>query len=146
MTQSLGLDARDTVLEVGTGSGYQAAILAELCKKVYTLELDEERAYEARRNLEKWGADNVEVFNEDGFTGLSEHAPFDAIIVTAAPNEIPRELLAQLKAGGRLILPLGFEDTQELTLLTKTDEGLDSTEFGAVRFVPMKHIQNSHVT
>jgi protein-L-isoaspartate(D-aspartate) O-methyltransferase len=136
MTEALGLRGDETVLEVGTGSGYQAAVLAELCRKVYTIEIVEPLAGRAKTALQELGYKNIEVRHGDGYRGWKEAAPFDAIIVTAAPERVPRPLLEQLKMGGRLIIPVGAGD-QELIRITKTPEGLRREELLGVRFVPM---------
>jgi protein-L-isoaspartate(D-aspartate) O-methyltransferase len=136
MTEALGLGPEDRVLEIGTGSGYQAAILAELAKEVYTIEVVEPLAEASRERLASLGYSNVEVICGDGYSGLPKKAPFDAIMVTAAPPEIPEELAAQLKTGGRMIVPAG-SFFQELYLITKTVAGLETKPLLSVRFVPM---------
>lgn len=138
MTQSLRLKESDKVLEIGTGSGYQAAILGELVKEVYTIEIIKELADSASRRLTTLGYKNIKVKHADGYFGWGEKGPFDAIIITAAANHIPPPLLQQLKEKGKLIVPLG--DTlmfQTLTLVTR--EGKETrTEFiTGVRFVPL---------
>ncbi len=107
MTQSLGLKGNETVLEIGTGSGYQAAVLAELVEEVYTIEIKPTLAKKAEERLDSMGYKNINVKNADGYFGWEEHASYDAIMVTAAVNHIPPSLLDQLKDGGKLILPLG---------------------------------------
>lgn len=138
MTEILKLKRSDRVLEIGTGSGYQAAVLAEIAKEVFTIEIREKLAREAEERLEKLGYKNVMVKHADGYFGWKEHAPFDAIIITAAVNHIPPSLIKQLKAGGRLILPLGstvFHQT--LTLATKEKDGMELEQLAGVAFVPM---------
>jgi protein-L-isoaspartate(D-aspartate) O-methyltransferase len=139
MTTALELDADSRVLEVGTGSAYQAAVLAELTPHVYTIEIIEELAAQARERLHGLGYNQVKVRQGDGYFGWPEHAPFDAIIVTAAPGHVPPPLLKQLKEGGRMIIPVGGQfQTQSLLLLTKDAQGDVSTEhLMPVRFVPM---------
>jgi protein-L-isoaspartate(D-aspartate) O-methyltransferase len=136
MTEALRLGPGDRVLELGTGSGYQAAILAELVKEVYTIDLVKPLADTARERLASLGYKNIEVMCGDGYKGWPEKAPFDAIIVTAAPPEIPRELTGQLKTGGRMIVPVG-SFFQELRLITRTEKGFDGRPLLPVRFVPM---------
>lgn len=138
MTEALRVKASDRVLEIGTGSGYQAAVLAEMVKDVYTIEIRKSLATEAERRLKTLGYLNVHVKHGDGYFGWEEHAPFDAIIITAAANHIPPPLIRQLKEGGRLILPLGSTVYfQTLTLATKRKGELDIEQMGAVSFVPM---------
>jgi len=138
MTQALNLVGSEKVLEIGTGSGYQAAVLAEIVKDVYTVEIRDKLAEMAENSLSILGYTNVHVKCADGYFGWEEHAPYDAIIITCAVNHIPPPLISQLKDGGRLILPLGPTTYyQSLTLLQKTDEGLSSEYIGSVAFVPM---------
>jgi protein-L-isoaspartate(D-aspartate) O-methyltransferase len=138
MTQALQLKPTDKVLEIGTGSGYQAAVLAEMVRKVYTMEIRERLADSSRKLLKRLGYGNVDVKYADGYFGWEEHAPFDAIIITASANHIPAPLIKQLKEGGRLIIPLGSTRfTQTLTLATKRRGKLDAEMMGGVRFVPM---------
>jgi protein-L-isoaspartate(D-aspartate) O-methyltransferase len=138
MTEALRLRSGDRVLEIGTGSGYQAAVLAEIVKEVYTIEVRSVLADLASRTLKDLGYSNVKVRFADGYNGWEEHAPFDAIIITASVNHIPPPLIKQLKEGGRLILPLGRTVYyQVLTLVTKKKEGLDVVQLGDVAFVPM---------
>lgn len=135
MTDLLEPHAGDTVLEVGAGVGYQAAILSELVKQVYSIELIEELALETRRRLGRLGYRNIEVGVGNGYYGWSEHAPFDKIIVTAAPDLIPPPLIAQLKAGGRMVIPTGIPDKQQLMVLEKSADGrLATREVLPVRF------------
>ncbi|MDD5005295.1 MAG: protein-L-isoaspartate(D-aspartate) O-methyltransferase [Candidatus Omnitrophica bacterium] len=136
MTEALELKPEDIVLEIGTGSGYQAAVLAEIVKQVYTIELLRPLADGARERLKKSGYSNIEVKQGDGYLGWPEHAPFDKIIVTAAPEDIPIKLIEQLKVGGKMILPVG-SFYQELYLITKTDGGFIKKMLLPVRFVPM---------
>ena len=138
MTQCLNLKPTDNVLEIGTGSGYQAAVLAELVEQVYSIEIGEKLAKEASLRLKKLGYQNVKVKQGDGYFGWPSYAPFDAIIVTCAANNIPPPLTKQLKEGGRLIIPLGstlFHQT--LTLITKVKGELEVKHISGVRFVPM---------
>jgi len=136
MTEQLGVKGGERVLEVGTGSGYQAAVLAELGAEVYTIEIVPALARRARADLERLGYRSVFVREGDGYRGWPEKAPFDAIIVTAAPPEVPAPLLEQLKPGGRLVLPVG-ETFQELLLVTKDKGGVQKRRLLPVRFVPM---------
>lgn len=140
MTESLQLGPEDRVLEIGAGSGYQAAVLAEIAKEVYTIELVEPLAGAARARLASLGYGNVEVVCGDGYEGLPDKAPFDAIMVTAAPPEIPEGLAAQLKTGGRMIVPVG-SFFQELHLITRTASGFETKPLLPVRFVPMVRAQ-----
>jgi protein-L-isoaspartate(D-aspartate) O-methyltransferase len=138
MTEAARVKPTDRVLEIGTGSGYQAAVLAELVKEVYTLEIRKGLADAATNRLKALGYRNVAVRYGDGYFGWEEHAPYDAIIITAAANHIPPPLIRQLKEGGRLILPLGSTMfSQTLTLVTKRGGELTVEELGGVAFVPM---------
>ena len=138
MTEALGLRGDERVLEVGTGSGYQAAILAEIVKEVFTIEIRPEIYAKVRERLQKLGYRNVHVKQGDGYLGWPEHAPFDAVIVTASANHIAPPLLTQLKEGGRLIIPLGNTTFfQNLTLVTKRRDKLEVKELGSVAFVPL---------
>jgi protein-L-isoaspartate(D-aspartate) O-methyltransferase len=138
MTEALRLRRGDRVLEIGTGSGYQAAVLAELVKEVYTIEIRKPLANRAETTLSGLGYGKVKVKNGDGYFGWEEHAPFDAIIITAAANHIPPPLIRQLKEGGRLIVPLGSTVYfQTLTLATKRNNELEVEQMSAVAFVPM---------
>jgi len=137
MTEKLGLTAADRVLEIGTGSGYQAAVLAMICKEVYSIEIVPKLAEHAGTLLKDLGYDNIHVRCGDGFLGWPEAAPFDAIIITCAPQTVPEPLIEQLAQGGRLIVPLG-DDFQMLTLFSKTGDDFQRDELIPVRFVPMK--------
>lgn len=138
MTQSAKLKSTDKVLEIGTGSGYQGAVLAEIVRKVFSIEIVKNLADEAREKFARLGYDNVEVKHGDGFLGWKEHAPFDAILITAAAPKIPQPLLDQLKEGGRMVLPLGANRfSQDLMVLTKRKEGLQKEYITGVVFVPM---------
>ena len=138
MTDLLKPGREDSVLEVGTGSGYQAAVLAELVRAVYTIEIVEPLADEARRRLERLGYRNVEVRTGDGYKGWEERAPFDAIMVTAGADEVPPPLLRQLKPGGRMVIPVGPAwNVQYLMLFEKQADGsIRSRQILPVRFVP----------
>jgi len=137
MTELLQLEKTDKVLEVGTGSGYQAAILSVLAGEVYTIEIVPELGKMARANLERLGYSNVSTKISDGYEGWAEHAPFDAIIVTAAPNHVPPPLIAQLKSGGRMVIPVG-DFVQQLMVLVKHADGTATTTIIVpVRFVPL---------
>ena len=138
MTQWLNLKPTDKVLEIGTGSGYQAAVLAELVDKVYSIEIREKLGKEASRRLKELGYQKVKVKQGDGYFGWVDYAPFDAIIVTCAANHIPPPLIKQLKEGGRLIIPLGSTlFYQTLTLITKVKGESKVKHISGVRFVPM---------
>jgi len=138
MTQSLNLKPTDKVLEIGTGSGYQAAVLSELVDRVYSIEIDKKLAKKAALTLKELGYQKVQVKQGDGFFGWPEHAPFDAIMATCAPERIPEPLIKQLKDGGRLIIPVGSTTFyQTLTLLTKLKGGTQLKQISPVRFVPM---------
>ncbi len=136
MTEALRLRGGEKVLEVGTGSGYQAAVLAEIAAQVYTIEIVAPLAERARQDLARLGYTNVHVRAGDGYAGWPEAAPFDAIIVTAAAPKIPEPLLAQLKDGGRLVIPVG-EESQSLMVLTRTGGTFSKQTVLPVRFVPM---------
>lgn len=138
MTQELQLQPGDTVLEIGTGSGYQAAVLGELAQKVYTIEIVPELAEIARNRLDTLGYDNVLVKHGDGYEGWEEFAPFDAIMITAAAPFIPEPLLKQLRNGGRMALPLGNRSSyQNLVCITKRDGKTEIRNITDVVFVPM---------
>ncbi len=136
MLEALKLSGDDKVLEVGTGSGYQAALLAEIVTTVCTIEILEPLAQQARKTLEELGYGRVQVRTGDGYRGWPDDAPFDAIVVSAAPDDIPQALLEQLAIGGRLILPVG-RFLQRLVLVQRTQAGYERTKLGFVRFVPM---------
>ena len=135
MTDLLDLKANDVVLEIGTGLGYQAAILGQLARKVYSIEIIEELASQAKQRLNRQGVNNVEIRIGNGYNGWSEHAPFDKVIVTAAPDLIPPPLLHQLRPGGKMVIPAGLPDTQQLYLVEKDESGRARTkEILRVRF------------
>ena len=136
MTQLLELEGNEKVLEIGTGSGYQAAVLSLLCREVYTIELLQPLADSARKRLKQLGYHNVEVRHGDGYLGWPKYAPFDVIIVTAAPEEIPPKLVEQLKEGGRLVLPVG-KYFQTLKVVRKVRGQIKEESIIPVRFVPM---------
>ncbi len=138
MTEKLQLGRGDRVLEIGTGSGYQAAVLAEIVKDVYTIEIRKTLANKAEKTLIDLGYKNISVKNGDGYFGWEQYAPFDAIIITTAANHIPAPLIKQLKEGGKLIIPLGSTIYyQTLTLATKRQGELDVEQISPVAFVPM---------
>jgi protein-L-isoaspartate(D-aspartate) O-methyltransferase len=139
MTELLRSKPEHVVLEVGTGSGYQAAVLAELVERVYSVEIVEPLAVLARQRLEALGYDNIVVRAGDGYQGWPEHAPFDSIIVTAAPEQVPQTLVEQLKPGGRLVLPVGPAwQTQYLVVVDRHPDGeIEQREVMAVGFVPL---------
>lgn len=138
MTEALKLKPTDRVLEIGTGSGYQAAVFAEIVKEVYTIEIRKTLAERARSLLKELGYNNIRVKHADGYFGWKEYAPFDAIIITAAANHVPPPLINQLKEGGRLILPLGSTlYFQTLTVITKKNGQLRAEQICPVSFVPM---------
>jgi protein-L-isoaspartate(D-aspartate) O-methyltransferase len=140
MTQLAHPKPGDIALEIGTGSGYQAAVLAELVEHVYTIELEPKLAATAQRVLSELGYTNVTTRIGDGYAGWQEHAPFDVIIVTAAPDHVPQPLLDQLKPGGRMVVPIGpVSSTQQLQLIEKTPSGdLRTWTLAPVRFVPLR--------
>mgnify|MGYP001248739698 CR=1 FL=1 len=138
MTEALALEPQHRVLEIGTGSGYQAAILGQLANEVYTIEIVEPLAARARATLADLGYRNVEVRSGNGYLGWPEHAPYDRIIVTAAPLEVPPALVDQLRVGGVMAIPVGPVDgNQELRILERTATGLELRRTLPVRFVPM---------
>lgn len=136
MTEAAEISAKDKVLEIGTGSGYQAAILAELAEEVYSVEIIPELAASAGRVLTELGYKNVHVKTGDGYLGWPEHAPFDAIVVTAAPDHIPQALVDQLALGGKMVIPVGAAN-QQMVIVTKTRDGIVEQKTFPVRFVPM---------
>jgi protein-L-isoaspartate(D-aspartate) O-methyltransferase len=137
MTEVLGVEPAHKVLEVGTGSGYQAAVLSILAREVYTVEIVPELARRAEATLHELGYRNVHVRHGDGYGGWPDQAPFDRIIVTAAPNQVPQPLIEQLAAGGRLVIPVGPRwQTQWMTVVEKTERGVVQRRTIPVRFVP----------
>ncbi len=137
MTDVLELEATDKVLEIGTGSGYQAAILAEICDSVFSIEIYKDLYSKSSELLNSLGYGNIILRHGDGYQGWDEYAPFDAIIVTCAPSHIPPALEAQLAEGGRMVIPTGGDDRQELVLLKKRNGRLARQEIIPVIFVPM---------
>ena len=138
MTQALMVTPRDKVLEVGTGSGYQAAILSQLARRVYTVDRHRPLIKDASALFETLDLGNIIAFTSDGSFGLPDHAPFDRIVVTAAAEDPPGPLLAQLKTGGIMVVPVGQSDAvQSLIRVTKTETGFDYEELRSVRFVPL---------
>jgi protein-L-isoaspartate(D-aspartate) O-methyltransferase len=138
MTQMLDLKPGDKVLEIGTGSGYQAAVLAELTDQVYTIEIIPELAQRARATLDRLGYEYVESKQADGYWGWEEHAPFNAIVVTAAPDHVPQSLLNQLADGGRMVIPVGPPGGyQSLWLITREGDEFHNFNWGGVLFVPL---------
>ena len=136
MSEAAAIGPDDVVLEIGTGSAYQAAVLGELARAVYTIEIIPELATRAQTTLQSLGYTNVTVRLGDGYAGWPEHAPFDAIVVTAAPPEVPAALKSQLKVGGRLVVPVGVGD-QDLLVVERTADGFTEKHLMGVRFVPM---------
>jgi protein-L-isoaspartate(D-aspartate) O-methyltransferase len=138
MTQALQVDRRSKVLEIGTGSGYQAAVLARLARRVYTVERHRRLARRARELFQELRLHNITVVHGDGSLGLPEQAPFDRIIVTAAAEDPPQVLIDQLRTGGIMVLPVGQSNAvQTLIKIEKAEDGLEYTDLGAVRFVPL---------
>jgi protein-L-isoaspartate(D-aspartate) O-methyltransferase len=137
MSEALRLEPTHRVLEIGTGSGYQAAVLAELSGEVYTIEIIGELAERAQKTLREAGYRNVTVRSGNGYLGWPEHAPYDRIMVTAAPDQVPPALIEQLKVGGLMAIPVGESGLQELRILKRTEAGLDTLATLPVRFVPM---------
>ncbi|MFY0645739.1 protein-L-isoaspartate(D-aspartate) O-methyltransferase [Sulfitobacter geojensis] len=138
MTQALEISPRDKVLEIGTGSGYQAAILSKLARRVYTIDRHRRLVHEARAIFQDLDLVNITAITADGSFGLAEQAPFDRIIITAAAEDPPGPLLAQLKVGGIMVLPVGQSDAvQHLIRVRKTADGLEYDEMRSVRFVPL---------
>ena len=138
MTELLDLEGGEKVLEIGTGSGYQAAVLAELVDEVYSIEIIKELAESAQTLLEKLGYSKIKIKHGDGYKGWPEHAPYDAVIVTAAPPAIPHQLFEQLREGGRMVIPVGGH-YQELKLVKKVNGIIKVENIISVRFVPMVH-------
>jgi len=136
MTEALHVQPTDTVLEVGTGSAYQAAVLAELAHQVYTVEIIPDLAAQARRSLTEMGYHNVEVRAGNGYFGWPEHAPYSRILVTAAPPQIPQALVDQLAVGGMMVVPVGTAN-QEIVIVSKSASGVTQQKTIPVRFVPM---------
>jgi protein-L-isoaspartate(D-aspartate) O-methyltransferase len=143
MTEQLRLTGRERILEIGTGSGYQTAVLARLAARVYSIEIRPELAEQARRRLEESGATNVEVRAGDGWFGWREEAPFDGILVTAAPEKVPEPLLTQLAPGGRMVIPVGGF-YQELKVIERTPDGFRERSVLPVRFVPFVGEADKH--
>ena len=143
MTELAKVNKDSRVLEVGTGSGYQAAILSVICARVYSIEIIEKLGLDAKKKLSELGYDNVEVRIGDGYQGWPDAAPFDAILVTAAPDHIPQPLIDQLKVGGRLVIPVG-DFYQELEVITKKEAGVLREKMIPVRFVPMTGEAEKH--
>jgi protein-L-isoaspartate(D-aspartate) O-methyltransferase len=137
MTEAIRPQRGEKILEIGAGSGYQAAVLAQMGADVYTIEIVEPLAEMARQTLERLGYKNARVMHGDGYRGWPEHAPFDAIVVTCAPDKIPPDLVAQLRDGGRMIIPVGGGMNQELVLLRKKGDKIEKQSVLPVRFVPM---------
>ncbi|MFO1512781.1 MAG: protein-L-isoaspartate(D-aspartate) O-methyltransferase [Verrucomicrobiota bacterium] len=144
MTEQLDPRPADRVLEIGTGSGYQAAVLSGLVREVYSIEIIAQLAQRAGADLRRLGYTNVFARTGDGYQGWPEAAPFDAVIVTCAPDNVPQPLIEQLKDGGRMIIPVGPLDDQELVLLCKRANQLEKTAVLPVRFVPMTGTAQSH--
>ncbi len=142
MTETLQLDKSSRVLEIGTGSGYQAAVLGELCDSVFSVEIVAPLSQKAATLLNLLGYSNVKVKTGDGYLGWKEHAPYDAIIVTCAPTHVPEPLKNQLKEGGKMIIPVGEKNVQHLVLLTKQYGKLIEKSVLPVRFVPMVNTQD----
>ena len=136
MSEAAAIGPDDVVLEIGTGSAYQAAVLAELARTVYTIEIIPELAERAEALLRTLGYGNVRTRLGDGYAGWPEHAPFDAIVVTAAPPVVPEALKLQLKVGGRMVVPVGTAD-QDLLVIDRTADGFTERRLMPVRFVPM---------
>lgn len=144
MTHALNLKRSDKVLEIGTGSGYQAAILAELCDSVFTIEIFKELGEKAGKLFRELGYSNIWCKIGDGYMGWPEHAPFDAIIVTCAPSKIPKPLQEQLAQGGKMIIPVGNNPVQQLVLLYKRNGEVTEENILPVRFVPMIDSQGTN--
>ncbi len=138
MSETAEISPDDKVLEIGTGCGYQAAILGEIAKEVYSIEIIPELAARARQTLSQLGYENIEVKTGDGYQGWVEHAPYDAIIVTAAPEKIPQALIEQLATNGKMVIPVGGGWHQDIIVLTKTEDRIIKEKTIPVRFVPMR--------
>lgn len=138
MTQALELSPEDKVLEIGTGSGYQAAVLAELARTVYTIEKVESLLQRAQAILETLGYDNIVSKLHNGTQGWPEHAPYDVIMVTAGAPEIPRPLLDQMKEGGKMVIPVGDQTLQEMLRVTRQNGNVQMEKIGGCRFVPLR--------
>jgi protein-L-isoaspartate(D-aspartate) O-methyltransferase len=136
MTEAADISPGEKVLEIGTGSGYQAAVLGEIAREVYTIEIVPQLAERARVTLAELGYKNVHVKAGNGYLGWPEHAPFDAIVVTAAPEEVPQPLIEQLAVGGKLVIPVGAM-VQDMMIIEKTQRGVVERKTIPVRFVPM---------
>ncbi len=136
MTEAAQISASEKVLEIGTGSGYQAAVLGELAQSVYTIEIIPSLAQKARQTLSELGYTNVHLKTGDGYQGWSEHAPYDAILVTAAPDHIPQPLINQLALKGRMVIPVGTS-AQQMRVISKTKDGVIERRTIPVRFVPL---------
>jgi protein-L-isoaspartate(D-aspartate) O-methyltransferase len=143
MTEQIAPHAGEKILEIGTGSGYQAAVLAEMGAQVFSIEIVPELAERAKTNLARLGYGNIEVRSGDGYRGWPEHAPFDKIIVTCAPDHVPKPLVEQLKEGGRMIIPVG-DTYEELHLLEKQGGRVIEKSVMPVRFVPMTGEAREH--
>jgi protein-L-isoaspartate(D-aspartate) O-methyltransferase len=137
MTQALRIEKRSRVLEIGTGSGYQTAVLAALVDEVFSVERIRGLQDKARGRLRELGIHNVSLRHADGFQGWADKGPFDGILTTAAPLAIPQDLCAQLAPGGRLVIPAGPEQSQQLYVVTRLEQGFDTRAIEPVRFVPL---------
>ncbi|MBI4091570.1 protein-L-isoaspartate(D-aspartate) O-methyltransferase [candidate division WWE3 bacterium] len=137
MTALLDPKESDRILEIGTGSGYQAAVLAKLAKEVYSTEIIPELYKKAEERLEKLDIKNVKLFNKSGFKGLNDYAPYDAIMVTAGSTQIPNELLSQLKIGGKLVIPVGGGSIKRMLKITRRGDDFSKESYGAFSFVPL---------
>jgi protein-L-isoaspartate(D-aspartate) O-methyltransferase len=137
MTDSLKIQDEDRILEIGTGSGYQTALLAYLGKEIYTVEINQKLQDKAKKTLTELGFSNIQFFIENGFKGLKTFEPYDKIIVTAAPNHIPDELISQLKVNGKMVIPVGPRYMQQLILIEKQENQIKQTTLSNVRFVEM---------
>ena len=144
MTEQIQPQPQHRVLEIGTGSGYQAAVLSGLVAEIYSIEIVEPLANTARATLQRLGYKNIHVKAADGYKGWPEHAPFDSIIVTCAPDHVPQPLVEQLKESGRMVIPVGPRLAQELYVLTKVNGRLRQTALLDVRFVPMTRAKDAN--